>query len=601
MPQTNSLDLSTPASADKALTKISTLMGRAGQPVVAHELNPKAKRSSDTTYREAYLTLASGQQVTLRVNSTGDIYQVLLNSAVQPLKEHTDTDKAVVEIAGLAQKNQAKFQKAQARRAVALPKGMSTPKPKIADALAEQVAGLDAQIADRKATLSGLQGQLKAAGMLDSASSLAPELAAGALDADTQEALRVFARFGVVDANALPNPATLESLIELGYVKRSDGVLAFCSITDKGRAAVEALNIAPAPLEPATSGAKPEPISWLGFKIVNEAYAQDTGPMPVPSAHQIGADVTVSVGPTDNPTTIAAKVLGANFRASKVHYALAVPVDAIGDQKLYAVLHDVDSVFVTTAGTQLDSAQPLLVLDDHREPLPVPMLDAAKVAEMDDATQDVLRQLGKAEGQALDDGDVCSKTGRDTLCQLGLIDRYTTAGANVLNDKGREAFAMLDSARAEPGVLLLGSAYVAAHELRVATGVMLDDASTEGAKATLQIALDVAENNCPISLEEGDVAQARHQMNMARSFKAAMAMLDDARVRPLDDKALEQLVAIAKADAASEDEIADQNALAALLAHSLVDVAEGIYFLSEAGRQHLNANGMDAYGEPFAE
>lgn len=398
MPHTNSLDLSTPASADKALTKISTLMGRAGQPVVAHEFNPKAKRSSDTTYREAYLTLASGQQVTLRVNSTGDIYQVLLNSSVQPLKEHTDTEKAVVEIAGLAEKNQAKFQKAQARKAVALPKGMSTPKPKIADALAQQVAGLDTQITERKATLADLQAKLKTSGMLDS----------------------------------------------------------------------------------------------------------------------------------------------------------------------------------------------------------------AKAPEMDDATKDVLRQLGKADGQALDDGDVCSKNGRDTLAELGLIDRYTAAGANVLNDKGRAAFAMLDSASAshmagDDCMLVLGSAYVAAHELRAATGLMLDDATTEGAKATLQVALDVVENNCPISLEEGNVAQARHQMQMAHSFKAAIAMLDDARQRPLDDKALEQLVAIAKADAVSEDEIADQSALAALLAHSLVEVAEGIYFLTEAGRQHLNANGMDAYGEPFAE
>jgi hypothetical protein len=149
--------------------------------------------------------------------------------------------------------------------------------------------------------------------------------------------------------------------------------------------------------------------------------------------------------------------------------------------------------------------------------------------------------------------------------------------------------------------MALASSYVAARELSAANGLMLDDASTDGAKGYLKIALDIVENNGPLSLESGDIEQARLQLHMAESFKAALAMLDSAGDRQMDDQALAQLVAIAKASAASEDEIADQDALATLLALSMVDVAEGIYFLSEKGRQHLNDNGMDAYGEPFAE
>lgn len=397
MPKTNTLDFSSPAGADKAIKLISQQLGRAGQTVVTSEFNQKPRRSSDTTYREAMLMLASGQTITLRVNSTGDIYQVLLNGSVKPLKEHSDVEKAVGEIAAMAEKNQAAFQKAQARKAVALPRGMSTPKPKQVDALAQQVAELDTQINERKSTIAELVSKL-------------------------------------------------------------------------------------------------------------------------------GGAMTDSV-PTE-------------------------------------------------------------------------------LASLDDAARDVLTKLANAEGQVLEDGDVPSKSGRDTLIDLGLIDRYTDKGANVLNDKGRACAAMLDSADSPPEVqkcLTLASTYVAAREIVAATGTMLDDASTAGAVAHLQIGLEIVENNGPINLAEGNVEQARHQMRMAESFRTAIAMLDSAKERQMDDKALEQLVAIAKVDAASEDEVADQDALATLLAQSMLDVAEGIYFLTEKGRQHLNDNGMDAYGEPFSE
>jgi len=335
MPQTNSLDFSSPASAEKALKKVSQLLGRAGQPVAGYEFIQKKRRTADVNFQEAFLTLVSGQTITLRVNVTGDIYQVLINNSLRPLKEHSDTEKAVVEIAAQAEKSQAAFQKAQARKVVALPKGMVTARPKLVEALQQQVSELDTQISERRATILELQARLGAGTMTD----------------------------GV--QNELPN---------------------------------------------------------LGV------------------------------------------------------------------------------------------------------------------------------EAGEVEA-----------------------------------------------------LLNLASTYVAARELAAATGILLDDASTDGAKAYLQIGLEVVETNGPISLEEGNVEQARLQLRMVESFKAAIAMLDSANDRQMDDKALEQLVAIAQASAASEDEIADQTALATLLALSMVDVAEGIYFLSEKGRQHLNDNGYDAYGEPFAE
>lgn len=167
MPATNPLDFSSAASAATALKKVKQLMIRAGQAVVGTEFIDKPKRTNSITYREAFLTLASGQAVTLRVTAAGDIYQVLLNNSVVPIKAHDDTAKAVAEIAALAEKNQAAFQKAQARKAIALPPGMTTPAPKMAAVLAERVAQLDTQIAERRATVADLQQQLGS--MTDSA------------------------------------------------------------------------------------------------------------------------------------------------------------------------------------------------------------------------------------------------------------------------------------------------------------------------------------------------------------------------------------------------------------------------------------------------
>ncbi len=517
MPKTNSLDFSTTASADQALKKVSQLLGRAGQAVVTTEFSAKPRRASDTTYREALLTLASGQTITLRVNGTGDIYQVALNGSVKPLKEHNDTEKAVAEIAAMAEKNQGAFQKAQARKAVALPKGMSTPKPKQFDVLTQQVADLDAKIDERKATIADLKAKLAAGAMTDAVPS---ELA------DNSAAREVLMQLAKAEAHTvedgdLVSKAARDTLVDLGLVDRDDGDNV---LSAKGRACAAMLDAAwnePAPPAQTPTGL-PEPMSFLGFKLVNQAFVDAVGPVEVPSRFQIGANVVIGLDDQGSNRTIPAKVIGANFRASKVHYTLAVPTQAVEGKPMYAVLYDVDSMHVGTAESMLDSANELVS---------VPSLDAFM----------------------------------------------------------------------HPALLPLASSYVAATELAAAAGVMLDSANTAGARAYLQIGLDVVETNGPISLEAGDLEQARHQMSMAASFRAALAMLDSAGDRQMDDKALEQLVAIAKLDAATEDDIQDQDALATLLAQEMVDVAEGIYFVNEKGRQHLNDNGLDAYGEPFAD
>lgn len=228
MPATNTLDFSNAQAAAKALKKVSQIMIRAGQPVVSSEFNSSAKRTSGVTYREASLTVASGQRVVLRVNTTGDIFQVLLNGALQPMKNQTDSDKAVMEIAGLLEGGQVAFQKAQARKAIALPKGMSTPAPKQAAVYAERVAQLDTQIAERQATVAELQQQLGA--MTDSLEPLsmvdqenAATLAATLLDGIEQpqhEELTVSGAYVAAREIVQADPAMMDSLATAGAVEQ---------------------------------------------------------------------------------------------------------------------------------------------------------------------------------------------------------------------------------------------------------------------------------------------------------------------------------------------------------------------------------------------
>lgn len=154
------LDFHDQPSATKALKKVAQYMQRAGQPVVSSNFDPKVRRSSNVSFREALLTLASGQTVTLRVTQSGDVFQVLLNGSVKPIKNASDQIKAIGEIAALAEANQAAFQKKQARVKVDLPKGIKTAAPRMEVALQSRLEELDAQIAERKTQVNELKVEL---------------------------------------------------------------------------------------------------------------------------------------------------------------------------------------------------------------------------------------------------------------------------------------------------------------------------------------------------------------------------------------------------------------------------------------------------------
>ena len=148
------LDFDNGADATRSLKKVAQMMLRAGQPVISTDFDAKVKRTSGISYREALLTVASGQTVTLLVKQTGDIYQVKINGKVTPIKNQDDSQKAIVEIANHLDANQAKFQAQMAKTKVDLKEtGAKSVAPKMEEKLTAQLAELDTKIADARKKL----------------------------------------------------------------------------------------------------------------------------------------------------------------------------------------------------------------------------------------------------------------------------------------------------------------------------------------------------------------------------------------------------------------------------------------------------------------
>jgi len=183
-------DFDNPADAKRSLKRVSQAMLRAGQPVVSSDFDAKVKRTAGVSYRQAMLTLASGQTVGLMIKLTGDVYRVLLNGAVLPIKNQ-DGLKAIAEIAAAAERNQAKFQKAQARKLAALPKSIRTAAPRMEQALQARLAELDAQLTERTAERDALKAELgeQALDSVDDADLLEDEEAITLTDPESQASL----------------------------------------------------------------------------------------------------------------------------------------------------------------------------------------------------------------------------------------------------------------------------------------------------------------------------------------------------------------------------------------------------------------------------
>jgi len=117
----------------------------------------KVRRSASVSYREVVINLRDNQTVALRVTQTGDVFQVLVNGKVTPIFAQGSPTEAINELALILDRTRAQHQKRLAALQVKPPPSIRTAAPKLEATLREQIAQVDAQIAEAREELAQLQ------------------------------------------------------------------------------------------------------------------------------------------------------------------------------------------------------------------------------------------------------------------------------------------------------------------------------------------------------------------------------------------------------------------------------------------------------------
>jgi hypothetical protein len=145
------------SAKDKAAKEAARYFSRAGANVVQQDIPTAVKRSSGITYREMTLTFADSQQVALRIKQSGDIFQVLLNGKVLPIRNQDDHVKAIAEIVQAMDASRSRFQKLLAAAKVRPPAGIRTAAPKMEQVLTEKRDALKAAIAEVRGQIESIK------------------------------------------------------------------------------------------------------------------------------------------------------------------------------------------------------------------------------------------------------------------------------------------------------------------------------------------------------------------------------------------------------------------------------------------------------------
>lgn len=144
-------------SKDKVSKAISKFFSRAGAQIVQIDVPKNIKRTSGISYREVSLTFADSQIVIFRVKQTGDIYQILINNRVRPIKNQDDHVSAIDEIVKVMDSGRSAFQKKLANTKVEIPKGVRSTVPKKREALITKRDALNEAIQQAEEELKKLK------------------------------------------------------------------------------------------------------------------------------------------------------------------------------------------------------------------------------------------------------------------------------------------------------------------------------------------------------------------------------------------------------------------------------------------------------------
>jgi hypothetical protein len=155
-------------ASGQPMKDLKQAFARTGTFVVTAESDNKVRKSVGIKYKTLFLSFSDGQKVSLDAKEGGDVFSVRVNNRVVPIKNHDNLKKAILEIINVMDKGRKRFQAAQARVKVELPKGLKTTARKKIDVLTDRHAELDIQIAEATEKRDALRKELGMTSGLDS-------------------------------------------------------------------------------------------------------------------------------------------------------------------------------------------------------------------------------------------------------------------------------------------------------------------------------------------------------------------------------------------------------------------------------------------------
>lgn len=114
---------------EKGLKKLINALKTAGAAVTDIEAPNRKIRKDGEQVKKAKFFFENGQSMTLFIGDIGDIYQMTLNAAKQPIPSVNSESQLAKEMVRLMDRNQSKFNKATARKAAQAVKDTSNTKP----------------------------------------------------------------------------------------------------------------------------------------------------------------------------------------------------------------------------------------------------------------------------------------------------------------------------------------------------------------------------------------------------------------------------------------------------------------------------------------
>ena len=176
------------------------------------------------------------------------------------------------------------------------------------------------------------------------------------------------------------------------------------------------------------------PASWLGFKLINQAAADEMGAAVLPSDKSLSGRVWLNLTDADgDPIYVAGIVVGVSFTAAAVRYSVAFPVapQPRAGETLYAVVENVESGLVlgelpeeeAMFDAVLTEEAAALIPRARLEPSPVPVLDSVSLLDAGRLGGELTERVATLESALATDAD--------PMYTLGVIREVVSLTAQV--------------------------------------------------------------------------------------------------------------------------------------------------------------------------